>query len=426
MKQAFINGIILDGTLDMEPLEDFCVLTDGGVISDIVPSENLPEEYKKIDLGGKYIMPGLINMHVHIPATGKPEKKKSDPAKKVRFLMSNPVTRAIVGKMYQSYARTELMSGVTTLRSVGGVTTYDTQLRDKIAAGSCDGPRILAGDMGVSVPGGHMAGSLAYEATSAEEAVNYVKIIAEAKPDILKLMITGGVLDAKVKGEPGELKMPAEYVKACCDTAHGLGIKVAAHVESPEGVKTALENGVDTIEHGAKPDEDIIRLFKEKNAALICTISPALPYALMDRSISGITETEQYNGNVVFRGVIDCANACLEAGIPVGLGTDTGCPYITHYDMWRELYYFTKYCNVSNAFALHTATMVNASIAGIDDIAGCISPGKSADFVVTEKNPLEDICALRNISMVVTRGKVFDAPYVKKMEEVETELDKLM
>lgn len=97
--------------------------------------------------------------------------------------------------------------------------------------------------MAISVEGGHMAGSLAYIAKSADEARDYVRQIAKDHPDIIKLMITGGVLDAKVKGEPGELKMPGEYVKAACDEAHRLGLKVAAHVESPEGVRVALEMG---------------------------------------------------------------------------------------------------------------------------------------------------------------------------------------
>lgn len=269
-----------------------------------------------------------------------------------------------------------------------------------------------------------MAHSLAYVAASAEEARNYVKQIAKDKPDWIKLMITGGVLDAKVKGEPGELKMPADYVKAACDEAHALGFKVAAHVESPEGVKCALENGVDSIEHGAKPDAEIIELFKEKGAFLVATISPALPFAEFDRETTHITEVAQYNGKIVFEGILECAKACLANGIPVGIGTDTGCPYITHYDMWRELNYFHKYCGVSNAFALYTATKRNAQLAGVGDITGSIEAGKSADFIVTKENPLENLAALRNIDMVVFRGEITDKPGVKKMPEVEAQLDK--
>lgn len=105
--------------------------------------------------------------------------------------------------------------------------------------------------------------------------------------------------------------MPPEYVKAACDEAHSHGFIVAAHVESPEGVRVALENGVDTIEHGAKADDEIISLFKKRHAALITTLSPALPYALFDRSVSHATELSQYNGKVVFEGIIDCAENAL-------------------------------------------------------------------------------------------------------------------
>ena len=423
MKRAYINGVILDGSKNMQPQKGMSIITDGEKIAGIVPAGSEGADCEKLNLGGKYIMPGLINLHLHLPASGRPKKKQSDNAKTVRAVTSTALMRRVAEHICASNARTQLMSGVTTLRTVGGILDFDGRIRDGIASGKYKGPRILAANMAVSVPGGHMAGSLAYEAHSAEEAKELVTKIAATEPNLIKLMITGGVLDATVKGEPGALKMPAEYVKAACDEAHRLGYKVAAHVESPEGVRVALENGVDTIEHGAKPDESILELFKSTGAALVTTISPALPYALFDREISHITETEKYNGEIVFNGMIDCANACLAAGIPVGLGTDTGCPYITHYDMWRELNYFHKYCGVSNTFALHTATMVNAEIAGLSDITGSIAPGKCADFVVTERNPLDTLEALRNPAMVVARGEVFNAPKVKKMAQVERQLD---
>lgn len=239
-------------------------------------------------------------------------------------------------------------------------------------------------------------------------------------------MITGGVLDAKCKGEPGELKMSPALVKAACDQAHALGLPVAAHVESPQGVRVALEGGVDTIEHGAAPDEEILHLFKERKACHIATISPALPYALFGRSVTGASETEQYNGKLVMDGIIDCAKACLARGIPVGLGTDTGCPYITHYDMWREVYYFHKFCGVTNAFVLHTATLGNARLVGLGAETGSTEPGKCADLIVTRANPLEDLKALRHIDLVMGRGNLIRAPKVKKIEKAERELDKFL
>ena len=288
------------------------------------------------------------------------------------------------------------------------------------------GPRILAANEGISVPGGHMAGSVAVAAHSTEEALAHLRECKKENVDIIKLMITGGVLDAKGKGVPGELKMPPEMVRAVCDEAHSMGYKVAAHVESTEGVRVALENGVDSIEHGAKPDEEIISLFKEKGAFLCTTLSPALPYALFDRSVTNATEVEQYNGNVVFEGIIDCSKAALEAGIPVVLGNDVGCPWITQYDFWRELYYFHKYVGVSNAFALYTATARSAEMAGIGDVTGTIAPGKAADMIVTAGNPLDDLCALRHVETVIARGKLISSPTFRHRANVEAELDKFL
>ncbi len=423
---AFKNSVILTGEDNMTPVTGHTLFIEDGRILDLRPADAPTDGFTVVDLNGSFLMPGLINLHVHIPATGKPKKKQTDAKKLVRILTSNALLRRVCYSMCASYVKPQLLSGVTTIRSVGGVQDVDSRLRDEIAAGKRVGPRILAANMAVSVPGGHMAGSLAYEAHSAGEAASFVRRIAADRPDLIKLMITGGVLDAEKRGEPGELKMPADFVKAACDEAHHLGLKVAAHVESPEGVKVALRNGVDTIEHGARPDAETISLFKERGAALVATISPALPFALFDRELIGATEVQQYNGKIVFEGIIDCAKACLEAGIPVGLGTDTGCPYITHYDMWREVFYFQKYCGVSNAFALYTATLGNAKIVGLDKETGSIAPGKCADLIVTVGDPLADLKALRDVSMVVSKGEIVDISGLKKYPDCERELDKYL
>lgn len=416
----------------MQVQEGQVILVQNERITELLPAEEAGKRnlkasgYEEIDLQGKYILPGLINMHVHLAGNGKPQKKQRDNEALVKKIMSNGLTKAIAYNMVCGFAEDELYSGVTTIRTVGGLGDFDTRLRDDIAAGKKPGPRILAANEGISVPGGHMAGSVAIAAGSIEEALQHLEIAKAQKVDLVKLMITGGVLDAKEKGVPGELKMAPEMVKAVCDKAHAMGYKVAAHVESPMGVKAALQNGVDSIEHGAKADEEMIALFKEHNAFLCTTLSPALPYALFDRSITNASEVEQFNGNVVFEGIIDCAKAAIANDIPVVLGNDVGCPWITQYDFWRELYYFHKYVGVSNAFALYTATCRGAEMAGIGDITGTLESGKCADMIVVEKNPLEDLRALRNVDMVVTQGKVLRSPKVKKKQIVETELDKFL
>ena len=416
----------------MQVQEGQTILVEDGKIREILPAEEAGKRnlkasgYEEIDLRGKYILPGLINMHVHLAGNGKPQKKQRDNEALVKKIMSNGLTKAIAYNMVCGFAKDELYSGVTTIRTVGGLGDFDTRLRDDIAAGKKPGPRILAANEGISVPGGHMAGSVAIAADSVEEALQHLETSKAQKVDLVKLMITGGVLDAKEKGVPGELKMAPEMVKAVCDKAHTKGYMVAAHVESPEGVKVALKNGVDSIEHGAKADEEMISLFKEHNAFLCTTLSPALPYALFDRSITNASEVEQFNGNVVFEGIIDCAKAAIANDIPVVLGNDVGCPWITQYDFWRELYYFHKYVGVSNAFALYTATCRGAEMAGIGDITGTLEPGKCADMIVVEKNPLEDLRVLRNVDMVIAQGKVIRAPKVKKKQIVETELDKFL
>ena len=426
MNYAFINGKILDGTKDMQVQSGLYILVQDGIITDIVPSTADLQNYNIIDLQGNYILPGLINMHVHLAGNGKPQKKQRDNEKLVHTIMGSSLTRKIAYKMVSGFAKDELLSGVTTIRTVGGLGDFDTRLRDEIEAGTKTGPRILAANQGISVPGGHMAGSVAIAAETVDDALSQLAKSEEEKVDLIKLMITGGVMDAKEKGVPGELKMSPEMVRAVCQKAHEDGYLVAAHVESPEGVRVALENGVDSIEHGAKLSDAMIKLFKERGAFLCTTISPALPYALFDRSVTNATEVEQYNGNVVFEGIIACAKAALEHDIPVVLGNDVGCPWITQYDFWRELYYFHKYVGVSNAFAIYTATRRSAELAGIGHITGSIEKGKSADMLVISGNPLEDLRALRYPEMVITRGTILNHPKIRKRKQVETELDKFL
>ena len=225
------------------------------------------------------------------------------------------------------------------------------------------------------MPGGHGAGLFAHVAKSLEEAREIVRTCFAHNCDLVKLFITGGVFDAEVEGEPGVLlRMPPDVARAAVEEAHKLGMPVAAHIESAEGVRVGLEAGVDTIEHGAALDEGLIALFKENGAgrasSLTCTVSPALPFVELSPEKTKSTEVQKANGRIVYEGIVRAAQQALAAGIPVGLGTDSSCPYITHYDMWREVVYFERLVGASRQRALHTATLGNARILGLGDETG--------------------------------------------------------
>ena len=132
------------------------------------------------------------------------------------------------------------------------------------------------------------------------------------------------------------------------------------------------------------------------------------------------------NGRIVLDGVASGAKTCLAEGIPLGIGNDVGCPFVTHYDFWRELCFFHKYVGASARETLHLATMGNARILGLDDYVGSVEQGKSADLIVVRDNPLDDLAVLRDVQMVMTRGRLIRDPHVRRMREIDQLLDRYM
>ena len=419
MKKVYKNVNILDGTKDMKLQDNMMITVQDGVIVSI---EKNNDEREGIDLKGKYLIPGLINLHVHTPGSGFPKKKQSDSKKLAKLMMSNALLRRIGLGICESAVKTELLSGTTTIRAVGGLGTFDSTMRDKVKQGKLAGPRIISCDQAVTIPGGHMEGSVAYGAKDDEDFVRFIKETAK-KADWIKIMITGGVLDAKVKGEPGEMKMNEHQVKLCCDTAHSLGKKVCAHVESTKGIEVALNCGVDSIEHGAFIDDELLKKFKSSNSVLVCTLSPAIPLAKFNPDITGGDEIQVYNSEYLLEGIIEATKKCLANGVTVGLGTDTVCPFITHYDMWRELEYLHYLCDVDRKDCLYLATLNNAKIIEIDDVTGSIEKGKAAEFVVVDDNPLDGFDTIRKPYLVVSGNKELLQPKIKKSDVAEYYLD---
>ena len=431
MEMAYVltHATVLDGTEQMEPQPNMTVVVDdGGRIDRVGPAASTvgPLGAREIDLGGAYLMPGLINAHVHLCGSGKP-MSAGGAGDLIDKVVGNPVGMWALRRMIRGHAQAQLARGVTTVRSVGDPGFADVDVRDAIDAGKCAGPRLLTSGVGVTVPGGHGAGLFAHIAKTPEEAREIVRACFARKCDLVKLFITGGVFDAEVEGEPGVLRMSPEVARAAVDEAHKLGMPAAAHIESAEGVRVGLEAGVDTIEHGAELDDELIALFKKNGvgraSSLTCTVSPALPFVELAPEKTKSTEVQKVNGRIVYEGIVRAAQQALAAGIPVGLGTDSSCPYITHYDLWREVVYFERLVGASRQMALHTATLGNARILGLGEETGSVEEGKAADLIVTKANPLENLEALRDVSMVMVRGKLDEHPRVKRIPELDAELD---
>ena len=423
MRTTYKNVNILDGTKNMKLQKDMMITVTGGKITEI--QKNDPN-VEGIDLGGKYLIPGLINLHVHTPGNGFPKKKQTDSKKVAKLVMSNVLLQQIGKFLCKNAIKTELLSGTTTIRTVGGLGHFDSELRDKVSNNKLIGPRIISCDSAITIPGGHMEGSVAYGALDDDDFVRFIADNVNANVDWIKIMITGGVLDAKVKGEPGEMKMTPEQVKLCCETAHRLGKKVCAHVESPKGVEVAVENGVDSIEHGSAMTDEIVAKIKKEKKVLVCTLSPAIPLAKFDPSVTGGNDIQRYNSEVLLEGIIDGTKKCLKAGVKVGFGTDTVCPFVTHYDMWRELEYAHYLIGLDRSECLYLATLNNAEIIDVAEETGSIEIGKSADFMIVDDNPLDSFETIRKPELVVFKGVEYKNPKVKKSPEAEARLDEYL
>lgn len=426
MKTAYLNSTVIDGTENMEARIADIVVEDGKITFVGKATKKELRGAKKIDCTGKFIMPGLINMHAHLFGTGKPSKILGGGGLQklvIKFTKTAPGHK-VLDALVTSAVKNELYSGVTTLRSVGDFEESDLRVRNKIRAGKLEGPRMFSSGAAITVPTGHGDGTFAEVAEKPEDLAALVDKRKEAGADFIKICVTGGVMDAKEKGSPGELKMNLEQAKAVCDRAHEYGMIVASHTESPAGMEVAILGGVDTVEHSAEFSPELGKVLKERNGALIITCSPALPLARISPEITKLNDICVYNSEVVMDGMIEGSRCAKRDGIQIGLGTDASCPFAAQYNMWRELFYYHKLSGVSTKEAIYSATLSNAKILGVSDITGSLEAGKSADMLILDKNPIEDLTALRDVNTVILEGKHIKGK-PKKDPFIEEHLDEM-
>ncbi|WP_313810547.1 amidohydrolase family protein [Glutamicibacter sp.] len=438
MSTAFVldHVTILTGDRAGTTINDAAIVVDTqGKIEYAGPRKDMTARvgYRYYDGGNRFVTPGLINAHAHLFSDGKPlpafmtsEKAENLVAK---FMHSKP-GELLLNKRTKTNVLTQMNSGVTTIRSLGDARYEAVRVRDAIERGDYLGPRVYPSGPLLAMPGGHGAPQIALCSTTPAEAAQQVRDNLAAGSTAIKIAATGGVTDAREIGQAGTPEMPEEQMRAICETAHEAGIIVAAHAQSAEGIAMALRAGVDTIEHGASMNDEIVGLFKDNpnslrgSSALIPTLQACLPLVKLDPKVTGINEIVRANAEMIYEEMLAGIRDALEHDIMIGMGTDSALTHVTHYNTWREMDYVQRYGGLTAAHALHAATQANAQLLAIDNITGSLEADKDADLVVLDTNPLQaGFRAFTDPYLVATRGHVLQQPQVKRFDKLDEKLD---
>ena len=375
-------------------------VTDGRITGVTAGRQPAPEGAIVHDLSGKTLLPGLIDLHVHL--TG-------DPGNDYRNEAVEPDEWGVV--MGAKNARLTVLAGFTTVREAGSAQYTAFSLRRGTADGIIVGPRIVAAGPALSIVGGHgdvtgfredVHGVLdqGFTCTGATECAEKVRKASRAGADVIKITATGGVLSQQGRGLEGHFT--AAELTSIADTAHSLGLKVMAHAHGARGIEAAAAAGIDTIDHGTFADDAALKVMKAKGTYMVPTLM-ALE-GVRARIGKGIyTPTVE----VKARQAVEIAGRQVQRskalGVPVAFGTDAG---VFEHGRNAEEFALLIKNRLTNREAVASATTVAAKALGMENDLGRIAVGYSADIIAVDGDPLADVRTLEKVGWVMVRGRV--------------------
>lgn len=394
------------------PLQEATVVVAEGRISEVRSGLVAPAEIRAgaefVDLRDRFCLPGLIDAHTHITSEYTADVR-------LRRVQESDAAAALRGARY---ALRTLEAGFTTIRNVGSSGHAAFALRDAIRRGDVVGPRILVAGESISPTGGHSDGTLGYRedlfampgamqgiADGPAACRRAVRAQVKRGADAIKLTATGGVLSATAAGT--DRQFFDDELEAIVATAHLLGRRVAAHGHGADGINAALRAGVDSIEHGTFLDSRSLELFKEKGAFLVPTIIAGKTVE-EHAKVPGFFPLQVAEKARLVGPQIQAAFARAHgAGVKIAFGTDSGVS--PHGENAREFVYMVE-AGMSPADALVSATRNAAELLGLDAEIGAIEPGRAADLIAVDGDPLADVQALQRVTFVMRGGVVYSGP----------------